>query len=293
MKFILASLAVSCAFTATAFAAELSTDYNYTYSIEVTPATVNAGDTVEVAVFMSATDTSGNPIDAISIPDDNDATVGVGLNFNPDVVSIAVSRDTVSTDTYLANMFRKTKVNGTNNITMFYDGTYGIDIGEIAPDTALVKYTFTVLDSATTATYDSSNPLFELLAATTETADTLGNKVTTNKTMAACPTVNVKGTAPAGPTATQVGTTSAKGVTEYAISTGEQVMMSQKFTNQTITEATRVLITYNGETRPFGSDLYAKLGGTTNGGEIEIGSLTFGLIVSGDATADQFEFAIE
>ena len=106
--------------------------------------------------------------------------------------------------------------------------------------------------------------------------------------------VTVTAAGPVGPTATKVGETSSKGVTAYTVSTlaDQKVMMSQKFTQQVIKPETRVLITYNGETREFGSDLYDKLGGQ-GGGEVTIGSLTFGLLVDGNATADQFSFEIK
>lgn len=100
---------------------------------------------------------------------------------------------------------------------------------------------------------------------------------------------------PTGPTATK-GETAANGITEYTVANDEdladkKVMMSPKFENQTITEATRFVVTWNGIERKFGSDLYAKLGG--QGVDIQIGSLTFGLIVDdANAKASDFTFAI-
>ena len=89
-----------------------------------------------------------------------------------------------------------------------------------------------------------------------------------------------------GPTVEKADDKTAEGITGYTVSTlaDKKVMVSEKLIDQEITEETRLYVTYKGETRKFGSDLYALLGGTT-GGSIEIGSLTFGLIVDGSAAA--------
>ena len=86
---------------------------------------------------------------------------------------------------------------------------------------------------------------------------------------------------PTGPTATAAGTSADGKITAYTIANdaagdvdATEKVITKTFEGLTITDATRVYVTIDGENRVFGSDLAE----ATNG--LDIGKLTFGIIVN-------------
>lgn len=296
IKYIFATIAVSCLFTTSVFAANLSTDYKYTFSLDATPTTLEAGDTVTVSVYLSAKDASNNAIDTIAVPSDNTAYMSIGLNYNDDVLSIEKSADCIDTDTEISKAYRSVTLNE-GNVTFGNSGLYGEDIGTVTPSTALVKFIFTVKDGVSTVTYDNSNPLFSLVDGTTFLKDTSSTPAVgtfaTNTTFASAPAITVNGSAPTGATATVADTNETVGVTAYTIANDEELtdgkkVMTKTFENVTLKEASRVNVTIGSRSQQFGSDLFGKLGG------LEIGKLTFGIIVDSTvAASDVTAFSLD
>lgn len=302
LKFLLATLAVSFAFSATAFAAELSDAYNYTFDLKVSPATVNAGETIEVSVFLSATDASGNPIDTLAETGNTDSmTLSLGLDYDASVLTWADNDvDGMYTDTKLDPVdLYYTVVDNGGNLGFVLTEQYR-KIGAIAPDTALLTYKFKVADNAATATYNASKPLVALKSDTTSYANSTKVTSTLNKTLNV-PAVSVVGSTPTPPPTPTVSAnkTESTNVDVYTFENsddmaGKRVLMTKATTaGSTISEKTRFKVTYEGqEPRIYGSDIWEKLkaqGGGTIAAETTV---KFGIVVT-DNSLDAAKFTFE
>lgn len=302
LKFLLATLAVSCAFSATAFAAELSNDYNYTFDVQVTPETVKAGETVEVAVFLSATDAEGNAIDELTWGvNTSTATLSLGLDYDADVLTwIDNDTDGMYTDTKYdaVDLFYSVQDNG-GNLGLVLSEQYR-KIGAIAPDTTLITYKFKVADDADTATYNASNPLVALKSDTTSYA--ILEAETVKKTLNV-PTVSVVGAGPVEDKSVKTDDTltDGKGVVEltYGKDAENKTLEGKKvyFGNAkvddaaTLTNTSRLVVTYNNaETKTY--NIFAAVNAEGDGA-MDGDSVAFGIIFTGDLNTDLFTFEIK
>lgn len=263
IKYLLAAVAVSCAFTATAFATELSNDHNYTFSLTATPDTVKAGDTISVSVYLSATDSEGNPVESITASNSNNMTLSIGLDYNDEVLTWADTEDDgIATDTLMDNwdVYYAIGQNKGNN-TLVYQGRYA-KIGAITPTTALVTYKFTVKEGVASATYDASNPLFKLVSGSTAYSNANTVQETTKKTMAPVNTITVQGSGSTG--STTVAGVAGKDLT--GLDAGYKTFSAPAYVEMTNSADNKITVTKDGASAgsqeyEFGKDTIGVVGG--------------------------------
>lgn len=278
---VVLSTAVLC--STVAFADTLDALNKARYSMFVDAASIEQGTTT-FTVNIGIKDSTGATID---IPQDADSSSMFYTTLSEEAVNAGIKAVEITSEV-------ATVVDPDCGDGEYFGCNIAFDKSDVSlsASTPIITATFTAPADLAVGSYSliAADGEMDLLTLSDKNGNESGTIVWDDTVF-----VTVAAPGPVGPTATK-GETAANGITEYTVANDEdladkKVMMSPKFENQIITEATRFVVTWNGTERKFGSDLYAKLGGQE--GDITIGSLTFALIVDdANANASDFTFAI-